>query len=245
MQPKISNHISLDTLRYGNLKYRVWKKKQLFTKEESIIGILTRSLSRLENISRRTSMESQYTFIGRYGRISTVRFLMGAKSIIKMGTPPIMTYQILNCSKTASTRDYMEAHYLMPNAISLGSELMRLDILLSNGTDQKRDEHGIENMQRKPLESGKSILAYVKNVGRLIHRQQAIKNFVLINAKPELEESLQLIKSLRPVNIVELSSLVTNTTIVNFAQISVGNLAIGQRYKNNQNVRFYISMEAA
>jgi len=190
-------------------------------------------------------MESQYTFIGRYGRISTVRFLMGAKSIIKMETPPIMTYQILNCSKIASTRDSMGAHYLMPNAISLGSELMRLDILQSNGTDQKRDEHGIENMQREPLESGKSIQAYVKNVGRLIHRQQAIKNFVLINAKPELEESLELIKSLRPVNIVELSSLATNTTIVNFAQIGAESSIIGQKSRSNQNSTIYISREAA
>jgi len=235
----------LDSLRYAMLKYKAWKEKQLFIMAISIIGTQIQNMNPLDHILGRTSRRARLIFIDKYGKMQTEIYLMGTKCTTKTGTLQIIRFQTSNYVNAKSIRSTTGNNCQKLKETSLEIGLMRLDILLLNGMDRKKGLLGIENMGRELGKQESRLRLCVKNVAQPLLLKPIIKSIAQTSVRQKPEENLVLIMSLKSVNFAVQSTQQINTASLGFAQISVENLVIGQRYKNKQHVKVYISREAA
>ncbi len=245
MLPSVKYTNYLDSLRYAMLKYKAWKEKQLFIMAISITGTQIQNMNPLDHILGRTSRRAPLIFIDKYGKTPTEIYLMGMKCITKMETLQIIRFQTSNYVNAKSIKSTTANSCQKLKGMSLEIESMTLGTLLPNGTDQKKVLSGIENMEKELGRTGSLSKLFAKSVALHSQLKLTTKSIAQTNASQKLEESLALIMSLGSVNFAVQSTQKINTASLSFAQISAENLVIGQRYKNNQNVKVYISREAA
>lgn len=236
-----TKYIFIDALRYVDIYLNVsWKKKQSFTKARSTIGISTRKGVLIGPISKGISqLVHLSTYIGRYGKIITVRFQRAIKSIIKTITLRTTTSRILSCFQSESIGFCIKQKSPMKIGREEENKQSYLDHSRKLGTLQKRAMSGIKNMVPKLGKSESLSRGYASNVVRRLQQKLFIKNIAQITANRKQGASLVWTTSQQPASHAGRKSLVINITRPSSVQLNV----FGQTGKSR--VRKKLSKEAA